>query len=162
MTHRWIFLQRSFEQQNVFCHSTLVNLRSLLFIESKFNQRIQISCLNDYRFNNRTGDEKQFCAYQFGCSLFQDSEMQKCRNFHWDFFFLKNPITKNQKPKKCHFPAPPILNIFLQKFQGLVLKKGVKTQKMHFNPFFEFTLDSLTTIQVQAHQCPSHQFILLT
>ena len=47
----------------------------------------------------------------------------KCRNaeiFIGIFFFLKNPITKNQKPKKCHFPAPPILNIFLQKFQGLV------------------------------------------
>ena len=28
----------------------------------------------------------------------------------------------NQKPKKCHFPAPPpILNIFSQKFQALVL-----------------------------------------
>jgi hypothetical protein len=35
--------------------------------------------------------------------------------------FLKNPITKTPKPKKCHFPAPPILNIFSQKFQGLVL-----------------------------------------
>ena len=28
----------------------------------------------------------------------------------------------NQKPKKCHFPAPPpILNIFSRKFQGLIL-----------------------------------------
>jgi hypothetical protein len=37
-------------------------------------------------------------------------------------FFLKNPMTKNKKNKnktKCHFGAPPILNIFSQK--GLVL-----------------------------------------
>ena len=32
--------------------------------------------------------------------------------------FLNNPITKNQNG---HFPAPPILNIFFQKFHGLVL-----------------------------------------
>ena len=30
--------------------------------------------------------------------------------------FFENP--NNQKPKKNHFPAPQILNIFLQKLQG--------------------------------------------
>ena len=38
-------------------------------------------------------------------------------------FIGKNKTQKpnNQKPKKLHFQALPILNIFLQKFQGLVL-----------------------------------------
>ena len=42
------------------------------------------------------------------------------------------------------------------------LKKRLKTQKMHFLAIFELMSDSLTTIQVEAHQCPSHQSILLT
>jgi hypothetical protein len=72
--------------------------------------------------------------------------------------FLKNPITKNQKPKQCHLPALPIpknfRDWFLGKYHKLMrkalmllnlygrqaiqrkLKKGVKTQKMHFYPFF--------------------------
>jgi hypothetical protein len=41
------------------------------------------------------------------------------------------------------------------------LKKGVKTLKMHFYPVFELMSDSLKTIKVEAHQCPSCQFILL-
>jgi hypothetical protein len=36
------------------------------------------------------------------------------------FFFLKKKI-QNGRLKKGHFPAPPILNIFLWKFHGLVL-----------------------------------------
>jgi hypothetical protein len=41
-----------------------------------------------------------------------------------NFFFLNNPITKNQKPKSKQnviFRASPILNIFSRKFLGLVL-----------------------------------------
>ena len=34
---------------------------------------------------------------------------------------MKNPITNNPKPKKFHFPTLPILNIFSQNFQRLVL-----------------------------------------
>jgi hypothetical protein len=33
---------------------------------------------------------------------------------------------------------------------------------MHFLPVFELTSDSLSAIQVEPHQCPSHQSILLT
>ena len=57
---------------------------------------------------------------------------------------MKNPITKNKT--KCHFPAPQILSIFSQKFQGLVLAKvewinakGIdvaKGIKMHFLCFY--------------------------
>ena len=36
-------------------------------------------------------------------------------------FFLKIKI-KMADPKKGHFPAPPILNIFFQKFYGLLYK----------------------------------------
>ena len=89
----------------------------------------------------------------------------------WDSLYPNN--------KKWHFPALPILNIFSRKFQGLMqralmwlnlcgcqavwrkLKKGVKTQKMHFY-FFELKSDSLKTIYVEPHQCPSDQFILIT
>ena len=31
-----------------------------------------------------------------------------------------------------------------------------------FLPVFELMLDSLSTIKVEPHQCPSHQLILLT
>ena len=45
-------------------------------------------------------------------------------NFHGDeakkIFFLKKKI-KMADSKKGHFPSPPILNIFFQKFHGLVL-----------------------------------------
>ena len=45
-------------------------------------------------------------------------------SFHWDeakkIIFLKK-TTKMADSKKLRFSAPPILNIFLQKFQGLVL-----------------------------------------
>ena len=40
-----------------------------------------------------------------------------------------------------------------------------KTQKMHFFPVLDLTSlqpDSLTTIKVKPHQCPLHQFTLLT
>ena len=37
-----------------------------------------------------------------------------------------------------------------------------KTQKMHFQPVLELMSVSLTAIQVEPHQCPSHQSILLT
>ena len=40
-------------------------------------------------------------------------------------------------------------------------KNSLKTPKMHFLPVFELTLDSLTTIYIEPHQCPSHQSILL-
>ena len=43
-----------------------------------------------------------------------------------------------------------------------LLKNGLKTQKIHFLPVLELMLDSLTTIQVEPDQCPSHQSILLT
>ena len=42
------------------------------------------------------------------------------------------------------------------------LKNGLKTQKMHFLPFFELTLASLMAIWVEQNQCPLHQSILLT
>ena len=48
---------------------------------------------------------------------------------------------------------------------GTVRHKLKNRQKVHFLCFqavFELTLDSLTTIQVEPHQCPSHQSILLT
>ena len=43
-----------------------------------------------------------------------DISYESQADFHWE-------KPNNQKPKKYHFPAPPILNIFLSKFQGLVL-----------------------------------------
>ena len=47
----------------------------------------------------------------------------------------------NQKTKKCHSQAPPILNIFLRQFQGLV-KKGVKIDFCFcFYPFFAAILN---------------------
>ena len=42
------------------------------------------------------------------------------------------------------------------------LKNSLKTPKMHFLPVFELMSDSLTTIKVEPHQCPSHQSFLLT
>ena len=39
--------------------------------------------------------------------------------FHWEK--NKKNIFVLKKIKKGHFPAPPILNIFFQKFHGLVL-----------------------------------------
>ena len=103
---------------------------------------------------------------------------------------MKKNKQHGQQKKRYHLPAPPILNVFSKKFHGLVLgleelidakcigvawlnlygheavrrklKKGLKTQKMHFLPVFELMSDSLTAIQVEKHQCPSHQSILLT
>ena len=43
-----------------------------------------------------------------------------------------------------------------------VCNKRVKTQKMHFYFLFELTSDSQTTMYVEPHQCPLHQFILLS
>ena len=50
-----------------------------------------------------------------------DTSYESQADFHWEITKknLKNRITKIQK--KCHFPAPPIFNIFSRKFQGLVL-----------------------------------------
>ena len=42
------------------------------------------------------------------------------------------------------------------------LKNGLKTQKRHFLAVLDLMSDSLTTIYVKQHQCPSHQPILLT
>ena len=42
------------------------------------------------------------------------------------------------------------------------LKNGLKTQKRHFLAVLDLMSDSLTTIYVKQHQCPSHQLILLT
>ena len=38
-------------------------------------------------------------------------------------FFFEKP--NNPKPKKCHFPAPQLLNIILQKCQGLGILIGL-------------------------------------
>ena len=38
----------------------------------------------------------------------------------------------------------------------------IKMSEMHFLPVFELMSDSLMAIQVEPHQCPSHQSILLT
>ena len=47
-------------------------------------------------------------------------EIQGCFHFKKQtFFFLKKKI-QNGRLKKNHFPAPPILNNFSQKFHGLV------------------------------------------
>jgi hypothetical protein len=54
------------------------------------------------------------------------------------------------------------LNLYGRQAVRCKLKKGVKTQKMHFYPFFELTSDCLTTIQVKPHRCPLHQLILIT
>ena len=84
-------------------------------------------------------------------------------------FFEKQKILRMADSKKLRFSTPPILNIFSQKIWGLQekndvknsnmadnqcgcqavrcnLKKGIKTQKIHFYPFFELTSDSLTAI----------------
>ena len=42
------------------------------------------------------------------------------------------------------------------------LKNGLKTQKRHFLAVLDLMSDSLTTIYVKQHQCPSQQPILLT
>ena len=39
-------------------------------------------------------------------------------------------------------------------------KNSLKTQEMHFLPVFELMSDSLMTIYVELHQCPTHQSIL--
>jgi hypothetical protein len=41
------------------------------------------------------------------------------------------------------------------------VQKQPKNKKMHFLPVFELTLDSLSAIQVEPHQCHLHQSILL-
>ena len=38
-----------------------------------------------------------------------------------EIFFFEKKIFKMADSKKGHFPSPPILNIFFQKFHGLVL-----------------------------------------
>ena len=48
------------------------------------------------------------------------------------------------------------LNLYGRQAVRHKLKKVVKTQKMHFYPFFEFTFDSLMTTKVEPHQCPLH------
>ena len=42
------------------------------------------------------------------------------------------------------------------------LKNTLKTPKIHFLPVLEHMSDSLTAIQIEPYQCPSHQSILLT
>ena len=54
------------------------------------------------------------------------------------------------------------LNLYGREAVRHKLKKGLKSQKMHFLTVFELMSDSLTTILVEPHQCPSHQSILLT
>ena len=54
------------------------------------------------------------------------------------------------------------LNVYGHEAVRSKLKNSLKTQKMHFLSVFELTSDSLSTIQVEPHQCPSHQSILLT
>ena len=49
------------------------------------------------------------------------------------------------------------LNLYGRQAVQCRLKRGVKTQKMHFYTFFD-----LTTKYVESHQCLLHQFILLT
>ena len=87
-------------------------------------------------------------------------------DYHWKFFFEK---PNRQKPKNVIFQLRQfsiffhknIRNVFLAEKDILMclnlfgylavghkLKKGVKTQKINFYPFFEITLDSLITIQV--------------
>ena len=55
-----------------------------------------------------------------------------------------------------------LLNIYGREAVQHKLKKGRKTLKMHFLPVLELISDSLTAIQVEPNQCPSHQSILLT
>ena len=54
------------------------------------------------------------------------------------------------------------LNLYGREAVRHMLQNSLKTQKMHFLPVFELMLDSLTTIQVEPHQCPLNQSILLT
>ena len=54
------------------------------------------------------------------------------------------------------------LNLYSHEVLRHKLKNGLKTQKMHILPVFGLMLDSLTDIQVEPHQCPLHQSILLT
>ena len=54
------------------------------------------------------------------------------------------------------------LNVYGHEAVRSKLKNSLKTQKMHFLSVFELTSDSRSTIQVEPHQCPSHQSILLT
>ena len=54
------------------------------------------------------------------------------------------------------------LNLYGREAVRQKLKNSLKTQKMHFLSVFELTSDSLTTIYIEPHQCPSHQSILLT
>ena len=53
------------------------------------------------------------------------------------------------------------LNLYGHEAARHKLKNGQKTQKMHFLPVFELMSDSLTTIEVEPHQCPLHQSTLL-
>ena len=47
------------------------------------------------------------------------------------------------------------LNLYCCEAVQNKLKNSLKIQKMHFLPVFELTLDSLTTTQIEQHQCPS-------
>ena len=49
------------------------------------------------------------------------------------------------------------LNLYGSEAVQHKLKKGLKTQKMHFLPVIELMSDSLTAIKVEPHQCPSHE-----
>ena len=67
MTHRWIFCRGPLNSKMFF----VIPQWSTSGHFNSFNQRIQISCLNDYRFNNRTDDEIQSTL------LVQDFRQQK-------------------------------------------------------------------------------------
>ena len=54
------------------------------------------------------------------------------------------------------------LNLYDHEDVRRKLKNSLKTHtKKHFLPTFELTSDSLTTLQVEPFQCPSHHLILL-
>ena len=51
-----------------------------------------------------------------------DASFKWAAFFHWDEAKKKRKKNQNGRLKNPHFPAPPILNIFLWKFYGLVLE----------------------------------------
>ena len=55
-----------------------------------------------------------------------------------------------------------LLNLYGREAVRHKLKNGLKTQTRHFLAVLDLMSDSLTTIYVKQHQCPSHQPILLT
>ncbi len=109
----------------------------------------------------------------FSKILKKPSIVQKKMIPHMKAFGLFNKMKQTNKkiPEKNNSKWPPKKKVIFQLRQFSIFfcenfmdwsfgqqrhkpKNSLKTPKMHFLPVFELMSDSLTTIQVEPHQCP--------